>query len=99
MGAFDVPRVRLLPQDPSPLPSFGYLARATSLVLAGLCEVPWMRRQLVNRSEVRGRKTEGRVDFGVGSESGVLIHDASHGLADLQRQFCSHGMRFLEGLA
>ncbi|CAE8654176.1 unnamed protein product, partial [Polarella glacialis] len=83
---------------PPALSETAYAARATALILAGLCAVPWATSStpgpLVN---VSGWEGAARRPLGISVNASWSPPDL--GLVDVQRDLCSHGVGLMEGTA
>ena len=79
---------------PAVLSEVAYAARSTTLILAGLCAVQWMEfnaSQFVSFAKSRQAFSFLLLDHG--------LRNPDAGLLEVQRDFCSHGLRLAEGRA
>lgn len=98
-GSESVPEYPLISMKISskfPFFSLGYITRATALIFAGLCEVPWRKRRENPANESSDGNHVGRISYGLGIDSDLLEGYRHYGLEDAQRDMCKHGTQLLD---
>ena len=82
---------------PAVLSEVAYAARATALILSGLCAAQWME---VNTSKFRSfANSRQNFTYFTSSTGHGLLQVPDAGLLEVQRDLCSHGLRLAEGRA
>lgn len=93
---YDVPSLKPSLQALNPLASVGYAVRATALIMAGLCEMPWRQRErMLWKKELR--RQHRRPSFILPWNATRALGPSGLGLEDVHRDLCEHGSRLVTG--